>query len=68
MWCIPRKFTQSFPVTIRKNLPNCEDVPSYQYRSQSNLVKTFLVFRGEALTGFKHNFIVSDDKYSALDT
>ena len=55
-------------VTSRISLPNCEHVPSYQYRKQSNLVKAFLVLYSEFLTDFKHNFIAPNGKISALDT
>ena len=43
-------------VTSKNSLPNCEHDPSYQQRSQSNLVKAFFVLHGEVLTGFKHSF------------
>ena len=43
-------------VTSRNSLPNCEHDPSYQYRSQSNLVKAFFVLHVEVLTSFEHNF------------
>ena len=38
-------------VTSRNSLPHCEHDPSYQERSQSNLVKI-----GKVQAGFKHNF------------
>ena len=38
-------------VTSRNSLPHCEHDPSYQERSQSNLVKV-----GKVQAGFKHNF------------
>ena len=43
-------------VTSGNSQPNCKHDPSYQERSQSNLVKSFFVLHGELLTGFKHNF------------
>ena len=43
-------------VTSWNSLSNCEHDPSYQQRSQSNLVKVFFVLHGEVLTAFKHNF------------
>ena len=59
----------SIIVTSRNSLPNCEHIPNYQYRNQSNLViKAFLILHGEVLTGFKPNFIALNGKASALDT
>ena len=43
-------------VTSRNTLPSYEHDPSYQYRSQSNLVKAFIGLYCQVLTGFKHNF------------
>ena len=43
-------------VTNRNSVFSCEHDPSYQERSQNNLVKSFFVLYGEVLTGFKHNF------------
>ena len=43
-------------VNIRNSLPICEHDPRYQKRSQSNLVKAFLVRHGEVLTCFKDSF------------
>ena len=42
-------------VTSRSSVPNCEHVPNYQKRSNSNIVKALLVLHGQVLTGFKHD-------------
>ena len=40
----------------RNSLPYCQHDPSYQLRSQNNLVKAFFVVHGEVVIGFKHSF------------